>query len=307
MTISTHSLPPGAALVTSILCVLFGANAVAIKVSLTGLGPFTCAALRFAMAAVVVAVWARATGRHLTIKAGHSGQLWIISAGFTLQLALFYLGLSRTDAARATLVANLQPFFILFLAHKFIPGDRITPRKMGGILLGFSGVCLVFMENSGLASMPRTGDTIVLATAFVWACNAVYVKRVIDHFSAFQLVLFPMLFSVPVFAVLGLFVDRPMIGHISPTVTGAMLYQGLVTASFGFVAWNHLLGKYGAVALHSFIFIMPISGVVLGNLILGEPITGKLTGAMGLIATGIVVVHWRRKRIVPTAPFGHTL
>ncbi|MBI9083556.1 MAG: DMT family transporter [Desulfobacterales bacterium] len=307
MTANTHSLPPGAALATAILCVLFGANAVAIKLSLTGLGTFTCAALRFAMAAVIVAVWARTTGRRLSIKAGYRGHLWIISAGFTLQLALFYLGVSRTDASRATLVANLQPFFILFLAHKFIPDDRITPRKMGGILLGFSGVCLVFMENSGLASMPRTGDAIVLAAAFIWACNAVYVKRVIDHFSAFQLVLFPMLFSVPVFAGLGLLLDRPMIGHISPAVTGSMLYQGLVTASFGFVAWNHLLGKYGAVALHSFIFIMPISGVVLGSLVLGEPISGKLAGAMGLITTGIVVVHWRRKRIVPATPFGRNI
>lgn len=302
-----HRLPPGAALATAALCVLFGANAVAIKISLAGLGTFTCAALRFAMAATVVYIWARATGRRLSVQAQDGRHILIISAGFVVQLSLFYLGVSRTDASRATLVANLQPFFILFLAHRFIPGDRITPRKAWGMVLGFSGVCLVFSETTGLAAAPRTGDAIVLAAAFVWACNAVYVKRVIERFSAFQLVLFPMLLSVPVFGLLGLAMDRPMFGHIDSRVAGAMLYQGLVTASFGFVAWNHLLGRYGAVALHSFIFIMPLAGVALGGLILGEPVTGKLFAAMGLIATGIVVVHWRRRPSVPPTPFGRNI
>jgi drug/metabolite transporter (DMT)-like permease len=305
---STHQdLSPAAAAFSVVLCILFGANAVAIKVSLAGLGPFTTAGLRFAMAAVVVYIWARSTGRPLAVKPGHGHQILIVSLGFTLQLGLFYLGLSKTDASRGTLLANLQPFFILFLAHRFIPGDSITPRKILGVLLGFSGVALVFMEETGLAKQPRLGDAIVLTAAFCWACNAVYVKRIIGHFNAFQLVLYPMLVAVPIFVSLGVWLDRPMIGVVTGPVVGAMLYQGLVTASFGFVAWNHLLGKYGAVALHSFIFIMPVSGVLLGGFLLGEPITAKLTGAMGFIAAGILVIHYRRKKIVPATPFGRNV
>ena len=47
------------------LCILFGANVVAVKVSLKGIGPYTAASMRFALAAVALAAWARATGRPL--------------------------------------------------------------------------------------------------------------------------------------------------------------------------------------------------------------------------------------------------
>ncbi|MGD8669395.1 MAG: DMT family transporter, partial [Desulfobacterales bacterium] len=83
---------------------------------------------------------------------------------------------------------------------------------------------------------------------------------------------------------------------------GALLYQSLVTAAFGFVAWNTLLQKYGAVALHSFIFIMPISGVALGGLVLGEPITVKILIALALIVAGILIVHLKPRKAEPVYP-----
>jgi drug/metabolite transporter (DMT)-like permease len=75
-----------------------------------------------------------------------------------------------------------------------------------------------------------------------------------------------------------------------------------VTAAFGFVAWNTLLQKYGAVALHSFIFIMPISGVALGGLVLGEPITVKILIALALIVAGILIVHLKPRKAEPVYP-----
>ena len=74
-----------------------------------------------------------------------------------------------------------------------------------------------------------------------------------------------------------------------------------MTASFGFVAWNTLLKKYGATALHSFIFVMPISGVLFSNLVLGEPFTLRLFAAMMAIAAGIVVIHAKHRK-PETAP-----
>jgi len=127
-------------LYTAGLCITFGANAVAIKISMVGIGPLTAAGLRFSMASVAILLWARATGRPLRFKREQALQVLILCALFTVQLALFYLGLSKTNASRGTLLANLQPFFILLLAHFFIPGDRMTVRKTIGILMGFLGV-----------------------------------------------------------------------------------------------------------------------------------------------------------------------
>ena len=71
LTPSTNSpLPMTAVLGAVALSVLFGGNATAIKVSLLGVGPFTAAGIRFGMAAVVIACWARLTGRPLALKRG---------------------------------------------------------------------------------------------------------------------------------------------------------------------------------------------------------------------------------------------
>ena len=296
-----------AAVFTVCLCVLFGANAVAIKISLSGLGVFTTAGLRFSMASVTIFLWARITGRSFKIKSGQGRQLLIISAVFTVQLSLFYLGLSKTNASRGTLMVNLQPFFTLFLAHVFIPGDRITKRKTLGILIGFAGVAFVFLEKKAASADFKIGDLIILFATFLWSCSAVYTKRIIHAFKPFHLVLYPMIFSAPLFFLEGFVWDSTMIAHIDTKVLCSLLYQSFVTASFCFVAWLTLLRKYRAVALHSFIFFMPISGVMLGGLILGEPITVNILIALVLIVSGILLVNFRQKKPILLFPLGRNL
>ncbi len=296
-----------AASFTVFICMLFGANAVAIKISLEGLGVFTTAGIRFGIASVVIFLWARITGRSFDIKKAQVFQLLIIAIVFTAQLSLFYLGLSKSNASRGTLLVNFQPFFTLFLAHFFIPGDRITKRKIMGILLGFAGVAFVFLEKKGVTNDFEVGDVMILAAAFLWSCNAVYTKRIISAFKPFQIALFPMIFSVPFFFLEGVLWDHHMIAFIDTKIIGAMVYQSLVTASFGFVVWNSLLKRYGAVALHSFIFIMPITGVLLGGLILGEPMTVNILIAMLLIVVGILVIHKKQKKPIPSLPIGKNI
>lgn len=296
-----------AGIFTVCLCILFGANAVAIKISLSGLGVFTTAGLRFSLAAITIFIWALMTGRSFYIRAGQFRKLLVISILFTVQLSLFYLGLSKSNASRGTLLINFQPFMTLFLAHYFIPGDQITRRKILGILMGFAGVAFVFLEKKGITTDFKAGDLMILSAAFIWSCSAVYTKRIIHAFKPFHIVLYPMVFSVPFFFLEGFLWDPTMIAHVDGKVLCALLYQGLVTASFCFVAWTTLLQKYGAVALHSFIFIMPISGVVLGGWMLGEPITGNILIALVLIVSGILVVQFRQKKTVPLFPMGRNL
>ena len=187
------------ALFIILLTVLFGANVVAIKLALTGMGPLTTAGCRFALAAMAISCWARFTGRRFCILPGQAVQLMVVSIAFTLQLSLFYLGLERTYASRGVLISNLLPFFVLFLSHRFIPGERITWKKMVGILLGFGGVAMLFSGTRGMFEAIQFGDLIILSAVAIWSCNVVYTKRIIHDFEPFHLVLYPMIVSVPVF------------------------------------------------------------------------------------------------------------
>ncbi len=279
-----------------VLNIIFGANAVAIKISLTGIGTFTAACLRFCFAAIAIAIWVHLSGRSFRIAKTNIKPLLMISIMFTTQLSLFYFGLSKTLASRGALIVNVVPFLVLIFAHFFIVDDRINSRKMNGMALGFCGIALVLANGKSLSASILSGDAIVLLAAIIWSANAVYTKTVIDRFRSFQLVLFPTVFAAPVLLVEGWLWDSVMIDFIDAPIVAAMVYQSVICAAIGFVAWNHMLRRFGASTLHSFIFIMPISGVMAGGLVLNEPMTINLLAGGVLVAAGISIVNWNPKR-----------
>lgn len=285
------SLPLVTAMYTAFLCVLFGANAVAVKISLVGLGIYTTAALRFSVAALVIGAWAFSTQKPLKISAAQFLKLVPSGVIFFCQLSLFYTGLSKTTASHGTLISNALPFIIMVLAHFFIPGETITWKKTTGLLIGFIGVVVLFSDQVTLAGQGLEGDMIVLAAVVFWGCNAVYVKKVIHEFHPVQITLYPMVIALPLLIIGSLFVDNERVHDLTPDIISAMVYQALVTASFAFIAWNTLVKRYGTTLLHSFVFIMPLSGVFFGVLLLKEPLTANLMVSILLVTAGLVVVN----------------
>lgn len=278
---------------------LFGANAVAIKISLTGLGVFTNAGIRFGIAAFIIFLWARCTGKPLAVTTKQIHQLVILAMFFFVQLSLFYFGQNKTTASHGTLITNVLPFVVMILAHFFIPGDTINLKKITGLVLGFTGVLVLFFDNAALQNDALLGDLFVLLAVLVWGCHVVYMKKIIDGFHPIQVTLYPISIAAPMFLLSGFLFDGEMIRFIDASIIKAMLYQTLVTAAFGFVAWNTMIQKFGATALHSFVFIMPISGVFLGVTLLGEPVTAHLICAIALVVTGLIVVNKMNRNRLP--------
>jgi len=283
-----------AAALTVFICILFGANPVAIKFCLTGIGSFTAAGIRFTIAAVVIFIWAKLKKIPLKLNQKQLGQMSIVSAIFVVQLSCFYLGLSKTTASHGALIANVLPFFVLVLAHFFIPGDRISLKKGIGITLGFMGVLFLFFDEQGLTGDLKKGDLIVLIAVMLWSSSAIFVKRIISEYNVVQITIYPMIFGIPFFFIGGFLWDEQMIRFINPAIIKSILYQSVVSASFGFIVWNSLLQKFGATALHSFIFIMPLAGVLFGVLLLDETITPHLIISIIFIVTGVIIVNLRR-------------
>jgi drug/metabolite transporter (DMT)-like permease len=288
---ATRELPIAAAVFSVFLNILFGGNAVAIKFSYEGMGAFTTAGLRFLIAAIAISLWAVAAGRPLQIDRRQAGRLGLLSLLFMAQIALFYLGLKQTTASHCVLISNLLPFVVLLLAHWYIPGDRITWRKVAGIVCGFAGVLLVVLDRQDVTAEPHRGDLLILAAVIIWGMSAVYAKRLSATVNPVVLSLYPMLPAVPLFLLAGMLWDGGMIRRLDGGIVLALLYQALVTASFGFIAWNTLVRRYGATALHSFVFVMPISGVFFGVVLLHEPLTPPIIAAIVLIAAGIAVIN----------------
>lgn len=281
----------GAVVFAIFLCVLFGANAVAIKISLTGLGVFTTAGIRFGIAALVIFLWARLTGRPVRLTSHQLRLMLILGLIFYVQLSLFYLGLARTTASHGTLIANILPFVVLVLAHFFIQEERISAHKVIGLILGFCGVLLLFGDAGQMDRKILLGDLFVLAAVIIWGGNAIYTKRIIGSFHPSQITLYPLTVAAPLFLLTALFVDKEMVSYVDGSILASMAYQTFVTASFGLIGWMMMIKRYGATTLHSFIFIMPISGVFCGVMMLGEPLTRNLIGSIILVTVGLIVVN----------------
>jgi len=294
---SSSQLPLSAALFTIFLCTLFGANAVAIKISLTGLGTFTAIGLRFTIAAAALFLWSKWAGKDLTINRKQLKQLLIVSSIFFVQMSCFYHGQSKTTASHGTLIANMLPFVVMILAHFFLEDDRINLQKILGLMLGFSGVVILFTgSSSGTSHEIFQGDLTILFAVLLWGCNVTYIKHIISEFQPLQITIFPMIFTIPLFFIGAAVWDTQPVEYINSEIIAAVLYQSLVTASFGFVMWNTLIQKYGATALHSFIFILPISGVFFGVLILKEPLSANLLGAIFFVTLGLLAVNYRSRQ-----------
>jgi drug/metabolite transporter (DMT)-like permease len=277
------------------LCVVFGANTVAIKISLTGLGPFFIAGIRFGLGALTIALWMRYMGKSIKIKKQQMIPIIIVSLLFTIQIPLFNVGLTVTTVSRAVLITNIQPFIVLILAHFFIKGDQLNVKKLSGILLGFIGIIFVVLEKQGSLTDFRFGDIVILISAILWACSAVYSKNIIDDFDSILLALYPMLIASPLLLMGSYFWDETSIGHINWQIILSMSYQTFLSASIGFVIWMTFVKKYGAVSLNTFLFVLPVSGVLLGGLILNEPITYKIILALIFVALGLMVTNYKSK------------
>ena len=292
----------GAAFFTVFLCMLFGGNGVAMKLSYTGLGPFTAAGFRFSIASVLLVCWSRYRNIPLKLTWVQWRLILVQSLIFTFQVGCFHLGLAHTTASHGAIISNVLPFLVLIFAHLFIPGDRITVKKGVGILMGFTGVVVLFFDRPDMGAGTYTGDLIVLMAVLCWSVSAIYIKRVNEYFHAVQITLYQMVIAIPAFFISGWIWDGSMVGEITPVVVESILYMGVVTAGFGFVAWNTMLQKFGASVLHSFVFIIPLAGVTSGVLFLGEPVTPYLLISVVCIVIGIVVVNMRRRRRVSVLP-----
>jgi drug/metabolite transporter (DMT)-like permease len=219
---------------------------------------------------------------------------------FTVQLSLVYVGFTMTSASRGALLTNLQPFFLLFLAHFFLAGDRITPLKLIGLVLGFSGAACVLLDRQVESGSFMVGDLLLIAATVIWAGSAVYTKHLVKSISSVQIVFYQLLFSIPLFALGAPMWDAAMVLRVNLEIVAAIAFQALVTTAFAFVAWTRLLQIYGAVALHSFVFLIPVSGVLLAGMVLDEPITAMILLALVLIVGGICIVQLGQRREMTT-------
>lgn len=290
--IQRHDRLNGFAVATMVgLTMTWGFNQVAIKVGNEGFNPLAIAVVRAALASLLVTAWCRWRGVDLFARDGALGAGMLAGVLFGAEFALIFVGLDFTSAARGALMVNTMPFFVAIGAHLWL-GERLSRRKLAGMTLAFAGVALVFSDKLSMPE-PRAlvGDALMLAAAVLWAATTLVIKgSALNRVAPEKVLLYQL--AVSAFVTLPLI---PFAGDLvrsgAPLAVASVLFQAGFVVAFTYVLWFWLVRAYPASALSNFAFLSPVFGVLSGGLLLGEPLTWRIAGALILIGGGLVIAN----------------
>ena len=203
------------------------------------------------------------------------------------------LGIELTQAGMAAIIISTNPLFAAGLAHIYLPRERLSLVRGAGLLVAFSGVSLLFLEDAGnlFDSTTRTGNLISLVSAAMLGGRLVYTSSVVRRIDPPRVMIWQMLLALPVFALGGSLLEEIRWEAIGwPPVLG-IVYQGAVVAGFGFMVNAMLLKRYSASVVIGFNFVTPLTGVWLANILLHEPITWQLLAGLVTVALGLALIN----------------
>ncbi len=296
--------------IATLCCLLWGSAVPAVKFGygLLGIVPGDTATLllfagvRFCLAGLLLLGYGVITGRSIALTPKRLGEVTVLGLGqTTIQYVCYYVGLAHTTATKTSIISSTLVFFSVLLAHFLYANDRLTGRRALGCLVGFAGVVAVNMSGSGFdLNFTLMGEGLLLVSTFAGSLAAIYGRRVSQAMDATVMTGWQLLIGGLVLTAMGLAGG----GHIDRFGIEAgvlMLYLATVSAA-AFSLWSLLLKHNPVSDVAIFNFEIPVFGVLLAALILGETIfEWKNLVALVLVCAGIWLVTSRAATKAPVA------
>jgi drug/metabolite transporter (DMT)-like permease len=276
------------------LSLLWGGSFLFVEIALQGLPPLTVVWGRVAGAALILGLVLQARGLALPLAA------WGAALGMgvlnnAVPFTLFALAQGRIDGGLAAIVNATTPLWTVLVAHLFTTDERITRAKAVGLAFGFVGVAV-------MAGGARGGEgwaiLACLVAALSYGLASVWGRRfrrmgVAPLATAFGQVAASTLVMTPVWLVL----DRPWT-LAPPDMEPVLAVVAIATLStaLAYLIYFRLLASAGATKLSLVTFLIPISAVGLGVVLLGETVLPRHLIGFALIAAGLMAMDGRVMR-----------
>ena len=222
-------------------------------------------------------------------------RLILIAVLHALHTVLLNIGTEFTIASRSTIFFTLYPIFTVIFGHFWLPDDRLSLRKILGILSAFGGVVAAIaptLRGSGTLEY-LMGDLIVTLAACFFGLRITLTKVYVQDIYPHRLLIWLLSLNIPCFLVLSYFFERGKPIELTLASGAGMLYQGWILTGFCFLTLTWVLRKYKASKLVVLYFFMPVSGVLFSNLFLGDELSLSILAGTVLIGVGIYLVNMR--------------
>jgi drug/metabolite transporter (DMT)-like permease len=282
-----------------LLGLIWGASFLGVAMALHGFGPLSIAAGRIGIAAVILTGIALATGAGLPPTGTALGRrIWLhcIGMGFfsnALPFALLSWAQQRVSSGFAGISMAVVPLLVLPLAHVFVPGERMTPRKVAGFVVGFAGVVLLIGPAGLGAGGEGSARIACIAASCSYAVGAIITRMAPPGpylgFGAGGLLIAAALILPPALAFEGL----PSLPPVE--AVAGLVYLGVFPTAVATMMLVYVVQSAGPSFMSLVNYQVPVWAVILGLVVLGEELPPQFLAALGLILVGLAVSQLARK------------
>lgn len=279
---------------------VWGLNFSVVKYSLNVLPPLGFNALRYILA--IAFMWlmvARQGGLgSLQIeKKDWPAMILLALLGHVAYQLLFIIGIDFTKAANASVMLGTIPVWIAINSQLFFE-EKLTLAKASGILLAFVGVITIMAgseEGLSLSSSTLKGDLIIISAAFCFGVFTLFSKKYLKKYKPLPLT--AVLMSIgSIGIILAGIPDLLEVNwnNVGFAATGGVVYSGLLSIGAAYMIWNYGLKQVGAIKTSAYQNFVPVIGVALGVLLLGEAYTVIQYIGVAIAVTGIVITRFSK-------------
>jgi drug/metabolite transporter (DMT)-like permease len=273
-----------------LLACLWGSSFLFIKVSLDGLSPIQIVLARMVAGALVLL--AIIVVRREQLPRERMTWAHIVVAAFVGNLIPYFLfgwGEQRVDSAVAGTLNATTPLFTLAIAFGTRTETTITRERVAGFLLGFLGAVLIVAPwNSEGAS--ATGAIACLAAAASYGVSYVYMRHFLTGRGTTPIALAASQITV---GALILIITAPVLADqavdLQLDVVASVLALGALGTGLAYLLNYRLIQDEGATTASTVTYLLPIVAVILGAIVLSEPITWNLFAGTAIVLAGVAI------------------
>jgi drug/metabolite transporter (DMT)-like permease len=281
--------------------VIWGSTYLAIAIAIETLPPFWMAGARFVVAGALLYGWSLWRGAPQPTlahwrSAALIGGLLLVGGNGGVVWAEQYV-----SSGIAALLVSMVPLWMVLFRWMQPGGERPVARVWGGVALGFVGLALLIRpwESSGQGHISLLGVGALVLGCVSWAWGSIHSRRVSLPDSPTMATGLEMLCGGAMLLLVGVFAGEPAkldLAAVSGRSLLALLYLITFGALVGFTAYIWLLRVANPVLVSTYAYVNPVVAVLLGWLILGEPVTGKTLAAAAVIIAGVVLITTAQSR-----------
>ncbi|MES5043997.1 DMT family transporter [Rhizobium nepotum] len=287
------------------LSLLWGGSFFFIGIAVKELPPVTIVALRVSLAATALLIVCRIMGLHLP----REGAVWRAFFGMGLlnniiPFCLIVWGQTHIASGLASILNATTPLFTVIVAHFLTTDEKMTSNKLAGVLIGFVGVATMIGPAAfGGAASNLWGQLAILGAAISYSFAGIFGRRfkamgVPPLMTATGQISSSTLMLIPA----ALLIDKPWtLAMPSLGTWGALVGIALLSTALAYLIFFRILATAGATNLALVTFLIPVSAILLGSLILGEQLEVKHFAGMAMIAAGLAAIDGRLFRRLRTA------